>query len=282
MTMFLHLCILALVAVVTAYGQSAPSRATALSVAAFAELATACAPGAPLATLRSIASVESAFNPIALSINYPEAAGQQLRLGQGRVELSRQPTNLKEALGWARWFIANGQTVSVGLMQLNIEHLAGYKVTLERAFDPCENLRVGWIIFNNKYQAVSAVLGKGLLAMHAALSAYNSGSFISGFSNGYVAAVLAAAADHEESEVVGPPYIEEPPRMGFIEATSMPTGTPDSLKQKLARMLPLGDASEEVRLKPPNPRTTETKVSWDMKRATIPWVIAPRERTSDK
>ena len=281
MTMFLHLCLLALVAVVTAYGQSAPSRATALSVAAFAELATVCAPGAPLATLRSIASVESAFNPIALSINYPEAAGQQLGLGQGRVELSRQPTNLKEALGWARWFIANGQTVSVGLMQLNIEHLAGYKVTLERAFDPCENLRLGWIIFNNKYQAASAVLGKGQLAMHAALSAYNSGSLIGGFSNGYVAAVLAAA-DHEEVEVVDLPYIEEPPRAGFVEATLMPTGTADTPKQKLVKILKPGYASGEVQPKPPNPRTTETKVSWDMRRATIFWIIAPRERTSDK
>jgi type IV secretion system protein VirB1 len=278
----LHLSTLLLVAVVTAYGQPPPSRATALSAAAFAELATACAPGAPLATLRSIASVESAFNPIALSINYPEAAGRQLGLGQGRVELSRQPANLKEALGWARWFISNGQTVSIGLMQLNIEHLAGYKVTLERAFDPCENLRIGWMIFNNKYQAASAVLGKGQLAMHAALSAYNSGNLIGGFSNGYVAAVLAAAADHEEPEVVDPPYIEEPPRAGFIVATSVATDAPDTPKQTSVKMLQSGNSSGEVQLKPPNPRTTETKVSWDMKRATTPWVIAPRERTSDK
>lgn len=281
MTMPFHLSLLTLAAVVTAYGQPAPRPATALSAAAFAELATACAPGAPLATLRSIASVESAFNPIALSINYPEAAGQQLGLVQGRVELSRQPTNLKEALGWARWFIANGQTVSVGLMQLNIEHLAGYKVTLERAFDPCENLRLGWIIFNNKYQAASAVLGKGQLAMHAALSAYNSGGLIGGFSNGYVAAVLAAAA-HEEIEVVDPPDIEVPPKEQFHERPSVPTSTPDSSKQKWARMLPLEDASGEVVLKPPNPRTTETKVSWDMKRATTPWVIAPREGLATK
>ena len=167
-------------------------------------------------------------------------------------------------------------------MQLNIEHLAGYKVTLERAFDPCENLRLGWIIFNSKYQAASAVLGKGQLAMHAALSAYNSGSLIGGFSNGYVAAVLAAAADHEKPEVVDPPYIEEPPREEFLEPPSMPTGAPDSPKQKWEKMLPSGDASGDVQPKPPNPRTTETKVSWDMKRATAPWVAAPRERTSDK
>ncbi|MEJ7606131.1 MAG: lytic transglycosylase domain-containing protein [Bryobacteraceae bacterium] len=239
------------------------------------------APGRSARDLRSIASVESAFNPIALSINYPEVAGQQLGLGQGKVELSRQPANLKEALGWARWFISNGQTVSVGLMQLNIEHLAGYKVTLERAFDPCENIRIGWMIFNNKYQAASAVLGKGQLAMHAALSAYNSGSLIGGFSNGYVAAVLAAAPDAEESEVVDPPYIEEPPQKEFLEPSSMPESAPETQKHKSYKMLPPKDASEKVQTKPPNPRTTGTKVSWDMKRHG-PWVTAPQERTGDK
>ena len=282
MTMRIYLSCLTLAALTTAYGQPPPRPATALSAAAFAELAKTCAPGAPLATLRSIASVESAFNPIALSINYPEAVGQQLGLGQGKVELSRQPANLKEALGWARWFISNGQTVSVGLMQLNIEHLAGYKVTLERSFDPCENLRLGWIIFNNKYQAASAVLGKGQIAMHAALSAYNSGSLIGGFSNGYVAAVLAAAPDAKESEVMDPPYIEDPPRDVFLEPTAMPQSPADTQNHKSDKMLPLESTKGRVQPKPPNPRTTETKVSWDMKRATAPWVSATQERSSDK
>lgn len=262
MTMPFHCSLLAL-SLMQAYGQPTPRPAT-VSAAAFAELAKECAPGAPLATLRSIASVESAFNPIALSINYPEAAGQHLGLGAGKVELSRQPATLKEALNWARWFIANGQTVSVGLMQLNIEHLAGYKVTLERAFDPCENLRIGWMIFNNKYQAASAVLGKGQLAMHAALSAYNSGSLIGGFSNGYVAAVLAAAAD--QPEIGEPPPVEE-----------SPPPPPDRSKQKSVKMFNSAEAPNDA---VPNPRTTSTKLVWDLTRATQPWSVAPGKDAS--
>lgn len=262
MTMPFHCSLLAL-SLMQAYGQPTPRPAT-VSAAAFAELAKECAPGAPLATLRSIASVESAFNPIALSINYPEAAGQQLGLGAGKVELSRQPATLKEALNWARWFIANGQTVSVGLMQLNIEHLAGYKVSLERAFDPCENLRIGWMIFNNKYQAASAVLGKGQLAMHAALSAYNSGSLIGGFSNGYVAAVLAAAAD--QPEIGEPPPVEE-----------SPPPPPDRSKQKSVKMFNSAEAPNDA---VPNPRTTSTKLVWDLTRATQPWSVAPGKDAS--
>ena len=267
MTIPFHCSLLAL-SLMQAYGQPTPRPAT-VSAAAFAELAKECAPGAPLATLRSIASVESAFNPIALSINYPEAAGQQLGLGAGKVELSRQPATLKEALNWARWFIANGQTVSVGLMQLNIEHLAGYKVTLERAFDPCENLRIGWMIFNNKYQAASAVLGKGQLAMHAALSAYNSGSLIGGFSNGYVAAVLAAAAD--QPEIVEPPPVEESP------PPPLPPPPPDRSKQKSVKMFNSAEAPNDA---VPNPRTTSTKLVWDLTRATQPWSVAPGKDAS--
>ena len=186
------------------------------------------------------------------------------------MELSRQPATLKEALNWARWFIANGQTVSVGLMQLNIEHLAGYKVTLERAFDPCENLRIGWMIFNNKYQAASAVLGKGQLAMHAALSAYNSGSLIGGFSNGYVAAVLAAAAD--QPEIIEPPSIEESP-----PPPPLPTPPPDRSKQKSVKMFNSAEAPNDA---VPNPRTTSTKLVWDLTRATQPWSVAPGKDAS--
>lgn len=254
MTIRLYLASLVIVAI--ARGQTAQKP---LSAAAFAELAKNCAPDAPLATLRSIATVESAFNPLALSINYPEAVGPQLGLGQGKVELARQPANLKEAVGWARWFVANGQTVSVGLLQLNIEHLAGFKISLEDAFDPCTNLRIGWGIFNTKYQAAAAVLGKGQSAMHAALSAYNSGSLIGGFSNGYVAAVLAAAPP-EEPEIVEPPVI--------------PESDAEQPKQKSAKMFPVPEAPKVNTEAPPNPRTTPTKVVWDLTRAAAPWIAA--------
>lgn len=232
-----------------------------LNAAAFAELAQRCAPGAPLATLRSIASVESAFNPFALSINYPEAAGAQLGKGQGSVVLVRQPSSVGEAVRWSRWFIANGQTVSVGLLQLNIEHLAAFKLSIEKAFDPCINLQIGWAIFNDKYRQASAVVGKGQVAMHAALSAYNSGNLLGGFGNGYVAAVLDAASKYQETEVVDPP-----PGPEELPAPALqPAGRPEEKSGKMFRT----DES--------NPRMVPTRLVWDMNRATGVWMASTRK-----
>lgn len=69
----------------------------------FDALATRCAPGAPVSTLRAIARVESAFNPLAVSINYPNKAGAGLGLGLKSVQLGRQPGDLTEAIRWSRW-----------------------------------------------------------------------------------------------------------------------------------------------------------------------------------
>ena len=241
----------------------------ALSAAAFAELAARCVPGAPLATLRSVVNVESAFHPFAVSINYPEVAGTQLGIGEGNVTLARQPGNLAEAVRWSRWLLANGQTVSVGLMQLNIEHLAAFKISLERAFDPCTNLKVGWTIFGDKYAQASAILGKGQLAMHAALSAYNSGSLVGGFRNGYVEAILRN--QHREEEAIEPPPAEdfdEPRTRQLAGETSRPRS--DSPLQA-------GATEQAPQKQLPNPRTTETKVVWDLTRASGTWVPKKQE-----
>lgn len=243
---------------------AAQSANPALSTTAFAELAARCVPGAPLATLRSVTSVQSGFHPFTVNINYPEAAGTQLGIGEGSVTLTRQPVNLEEAVRWSRWFLANGQTVSVGLMQLNIEHLAAFKISLEKAFDPCTNLKVGWTIFGDKYAQASAILGKGQLAMHAALSAYNSGSLVGGFRNGYVDAILRD--QYREVEVVEPLPPESTAETGGNVDTQNPDKAPET-------------SSVEPAPKPTtNPRTTETKVLWDVTRARSPWVAAKKEK----
>ena len=256
MTRFLQLLSLTATLTHAAYAQN-------LSTAAFADLARRCAPSAPLATLRSIVSVESDFNPFALSINYPEAAGAQLGIGEGTVTLSRQPRNLGEALRWSRWFLANGQTVSVGLMQLNVEHLAALKIPLENAFDPCTNLETGWTIFQDKYAQASAVLGKGQLAMHAAFSAYNSGSLLGGFRNGYVDSILR----NQLQRTIDPPEEELLPSPVTEPLTQPPA--PD--KQKLDRMLQADPVPAKTDTPAAHPRLAETRLSWDMTRATAPW-----------
>ena len=170
----------------------ATDAARSLSTAEFRDLAKNCLPDAPFTTLRAIARVESAYYPFAISINYPDKASTALGLEDGVVELSRRATSMGEAVQWAKWFYAHGLTVSIGLMQINAEHLPAMGLSLEQAFEPCTNLRAGWTILNAKYRAAAAVVGKGQLALHAAISAYNSGSLTGGFNNGYVEKVLGS------------------------------------------------------------------------------------------
>jgi len=241
-----------------------------LAAAEFRQLAERCAPDAPLATLRSIVTVESAFQPYALSLNYSSALGRSLGRGTGAVVLSRQPANLAEALRWSRWFLANGLSVSIGLMQVNSEHLTEARVSLEKAFDPCWNLRLGWVVFNRKYQEASAVLGRGQAAMHAALSSYNTGETAAGYSNGYVQSVLAAADAATEPEVIDPPE-EEP------EPAPAPPAAPPA-PAALAVSEPGRAEPTQPPPPPPSPKAANTRLPWDLKRAASPWPPPPGQR----
>jgi type IV secretion system protein VirB1 len=161
-----------------------------LTPAEFAALTKRCIPGFPLNTVHAIARVESAFYPLALSVNYPDHAG---------VQLARQPANLREALAWTQWLHARGYTVSIGLMQVNSEHLKTLRLTAEQAFDPCLNLQAVWLIFSSHYERAAKTFGSSSpAAFHAALSGYNSGSLTAGYTNGYVEKVLAAIATENQ------------------------------------------------------------------------------------
>ena len=192
-----------------------------LSVAEFHDLVKQCAPDAPLSTLHAIAKVESTFHPLAISINYPEKATATLGLDEGTVVLSRQPTTVREAIQWTKWLYSRGLTVSIGLMQVNAEHLAGRGLSLEQAFEPCTNLKAAWSILNDKYRTAAAVLGKGQLALQAAISSYNSGSLIAGFNTGYVEKIIQSdpkvsslpqfAGPMNSPRVTLVPHKEDPP-----------------------------------------------------------------------
>ena len=182
------MCLLAMICI----RSFAADAARPLSTAEFRDLSKQCLPDAPFSTLRAIARVESAYYPLAISINYPDKASSALGLEDGVIEISRRPTSIGEAVQWAKWFYAHGLTVSIGLMQINAEHLPAMGLSLEQAFEPCTYLRTGWTILNAKYRAAAAVVGKGQLALHAAISAYNSGSLTGGFDNGYVEKVLGS------------------------------------------------------------------------------------------
>jgi len=156
----------------------------------FRALAQRCAPDVPVITLRAIARAESAFRPYALSLNYPKRTAAEQGLHGGGMFLARQPRTLDEARAWTRYLVNRGKTVSIGLLQINSEHAADFGLTPDQLFDPCTNMRVGARLLTAYYRQAAAVLGDGQQALEFALSGYNSGLPLVGFSNGYVDTVI--------------------------------------------------------------------------------------------
>lgn len=125
-------------------------------------------------TVKAIIKVESAGNPIAIGVNY----------GGGK---SRKPNNATEAALIARSLIANGKNIDMGLMQINSANMKRLGLSTEAMFDQCTNIRIGTKILSANYAQAVDIYGPGENALRAALSAYNTGSMVKGFRNGYVA-----------------------------------------------------------------------------------------------
>lgn len=215
-----------------------------LSLGEFTKLAAQCSPKASVATLLAIARIESGYFPLAMSVNYPDLAAESLGVGQGSAVLSRQPSSLREGLAWTRWFSNRGLTVSIGLMQVNTEHLSSLGLTAEELFDPCININVGWKIFTGHFNEAKAALGSGNQAFRAALSAYNSGSLTKGYANGYVDKTLDSGA-LKTAPVIDPPL--EP----------LATSQQDNVLQS------------ETKTTETDPYKAATKVNWKVN--TAPW-----------
>lgn len=156
----------------------------------FKALAQRCAADVPVITLRAIARAESAFRPYALSLNYPKRAAAEQGLHGGGMFLARQPRTLDEARAWTRYLVNLGKTVSIGLLQINSEHADDFGLTWDQLFDPCTNMRIGARLLTAYYLQAAAVLGDGQQALQFALSGYNSGFPLVGFTNGYVDSVV--------------------------------------------------------------------------------------------
>ena len=171
--------------------QDAEQRNERLTLMEFRGIAATCAPGIPLVTLRAIARAESAFHPYALSLTYPRSTAREHGLSTGGINFARQPRTRAEALAWTYYLLKRGRSVSVGLMQINTEHLADLGLSVDQLFDPCTNVRAGARLLAAKYEAAAAIVGEGQEALQRALSEYNSGSAVVGVANGYVAGVVS-------------------------------------------------------------------------------------------
>nr|WP_283204860.1 transglycosylase SLT domain-containing protein [Bathymodiolus heckerae thiotrophic gill symbiont] len=78
----------------------------------------------------------------------------------------------------------------MGIAQINTKNLKKYNISIEEAFDPCTNIKVGAAILTDNYQRALESGMKGQGALHAAISEYNTGSIVNGLKNGYVQKVI--------------------------------------------------------------------------------------------
>jgi len=145
----------------------------------FDTLAARCAPTVATATLRAIATVESSLNPYAIGL-----VGGTLR---------RQPTLLLEGLATATALQKGNARFSAGLVQIYVGNWPAYGLTPETVFEPCSNLRAAAAILGGCYQRATAASDHPQLALRKAISCYYSNNFSTGFSDGYVQKVVAAA-----------------------------------------------------------------------------------------
>ena len=152
-------------------------------------LVARCAPNAPYTTIGAIIAHESGGRTTAFALDKPHTLARLYGHAQGVIALQRQPVNSAELASWARYLLAHGWQVDIGLMQVSTTHLEAFSLTIEQLVEPCTNIRVGWAIFEALYRDASLRYGVGQVALLHAISAYNTGDYESGFMNGYVSGV---------------------------------------------------------------------------------------------
>jgi hypothetical protein len=127
-----------------------------------------------MATVQAIIANESGGNPLAIRVN-----GASLTLPI--------PRNADDATALATRLIAAGYSVDLGLMQVNSANLPWLHESVRDMFSICANIAAGSLIFTEDYDSALRAMKFGTDALDAALSAYNTGNFVDGIVNGYVA-----------------------------------------------------------------------------------------------
>jgi len=146
-------------------------------------LAAACAPGVAPATMVAVVRAESHGDPLRIGVNrsLPPAA---------------PPADRDAAIRQARALIAAGADIDLGLAQINSGNLVWLGLPVERAFEPCANLRAASVVLSLCYERALRDHAAGQPALQAALSCYNTDSLWRGFANGYVQKVVSGSATY--------------------------------------------------------------------------------------
>lgn len=142
-------------------------------------LAAQCAPNVAPATIAAIVQTESRGNELAIGVN-----------GLGRT--ITQPTNVAQAIQVARFYVAKGYSVDLGLGQINSRNMKRLGLSWDTVFEPCTNIAAAGAVLSGNYYSVRDGLHPQR-ALRIALSMYNTGSQSRGFSNGYVGKVVGNA-----------------------------------------------------------------------------------------
>jgi type IV secretion system protein VirB1 len=159
-----------------AYALPGTVGAAPLDPADFEALARSCAPAVPVATLVAVARTESGLDPWALHDN--------------TTGVTKEPARQDQALSDAEAWIGRGDSVDVGLMQVNSANFNALGLTARTALDPCISLAGGAAVLQAAYDGGQTTADQQV-ALLIALSRYNTGSPLKGIMNGYARAVMA-------------------------------------------------------------------------------------------
>lgn len=135
-----------------------------------------CLPSGYHNIIYKIVQAESNKRPFAINVNK-------------KMKISRQPTNIYEAIDIVRRLDDVNASYDIGLTQINSQHFKPNRIFSskgyipEDALDICTNLKMSALILEDAF-----VRTKDL---KKALSVYNTGNPKSGFKNGYVDRVLS-------------------------------------------------------------------------------------------
>ena len=170
-------------------------------------LANACAPGIAPETLLSIVSVESGFDPLIIGVN--GVRPRTIRL-----------TSKVEAVETARELISRGESIDLGLAQINSRNLSPMGLTIADAFEACPNLATAASILADGYRRAAPSQRGEQAALRTALSFYNTGNSVRGLRNGYVEKVVSAAGRLVPAIAVAQPAIDPAPNPPSAQISS--------------------------------------------------------------
>ena len=126
-----------------------------------------CTNGVHPQIMHGIIRQESSFNPYAIGV-----VGSPLK---------QQPITKAQAVATVKDLQRAGKNYSMGLAQVNKQHMSRFGFTAESIFEPCANVKAGAWVLNQCHIAAKQRFGNTAHAIGAALSCYYSGNFTTGF-----------------------------------------------------------------------------------------------------